>query len=86
MQRQPICVDRPSFEELKAARDRERSTSLVYEHLLSKFGIGVAEAWIEALEPQRADDLISRAIRHRSPSNGWVLCATAQSERIAKKM
>jgi hypothetical protein len=84
--RNPIFVNLPSFEELKAARDRERSTSLVYEHLLSKFGIGVAEAWIEALEPFRGDDLISRAIRHQSPTHGWVLCATAQSERIAKKM
>ena len=83
--RRPIGIDRPSAKELAVLRDRQRSTSLVYEHLLTKYGLSVAERWLDALDITRASDALSLAVRAISPTGGWIMSATAASERIAKK-
>lgn len=83
--RQPIAIDRPSATNLAVLRDRERATSRVYEHLLTRYGLGIAERWLDALATTRYSDTLSLAARASSPTGGWILSATATSEQIAKK-
>lgn len=79
MARQPIHVEaQPPAVLMREIRDEMRQHSLVYEHLLAKFGLGEAERWIEALA-------WGHNLNSEGPRKGWYLYASNASERIAKQ-
>lgn len=68
-------------------REQKRQ-SPVYAHLLEARGLGVAEKWINALAwmaPCTAEESLGYfALAQISETQGWLLHASAESERIAK--
>lgn len=77
--RTPIAVDgQPTAPIAGQLRAEKRATSLVYEHLVTTAGIGVAELWIEALAWGRSP------APHPGVAQGWSLYSTPASEHIAR--
>jgi hypothetical protein len=78
---EPMMGDHPPIEIWNWLRDEMRATSLVYEHLVTTAGLGVAEQWLDALECKHNPGFLFTFIGR---SKGWFIASSDESEKIAK--